>query len=650
MTYVELLLLLFPIGWLLICIIGVKKPAGQARFFETPFSMDLSSALKGAAATGIILHHLTQNVTKYGSHPMGPVTFFNEIGILFTSIFFFLSGYGLIRSYFSKKDYFSSFLQKRLPHVLIPFFVSNVIYYLGLGIYFGYLKDFYHGHADSALDAVVSLSGFLLLNTNTWFLVEITILYLLFYLIYTKIKKEDAKLKWMFAASLLLILFSLLLGHDPSKAGNHWFMGEWWYNTTILFPIGMLFAKQEQAILAFVKKHYRVLAVFSAILFFALLASAIYANHRFGYYQEWSGHPGYGEKLFTLMMQSLACTAFIFALMLLFMKRKIGNRMLSFLGEISLELYIIHHFVMVYALQDARISSPEPVLFLVVCVFSTILAYFLHRFDQCMIRLWIGRKAYFHDIPDTVEGKMYLQRIKYFYKLAKRVCIVFVAVLLFLSCVQLYDVLFVPRQVYQQELRDMQTVAVGDEIYFGSYDLEYIDAGYERLPWIVLDKQDDKLLLLSKYVLCASAFNQSHSNSSWEACTVRKLINEQGYDMIFNSYEQKHVVPTTVSSVNADQSTTTTTDFLFLLSAEEVQQYLPTDASRIAFPSVIAAERLGVNVQPVTGNTWWWLRDMTDSAMKAAVVWTDGTLPTDSRYVNVADGGVRPAVWIKCDH
>ena len=187
MTYVELLLLLFPIGWLLICIIGVKKPAGQARFFETPFSMDLSSALKGAAATGIILHHLTQNVTKYGSHPMGPVTFFNEIGILFTSIFFFLSGYGLIRSYFSKKDYFSSFLQKRLPHVLIPFFVSNVIYYLGLGIYFGYLKDFYHGHADSALDAVVSLSGFLLLNTNTWFLVEITILYLLFYLIYTKV-------------------------------------------------------------------------------------------------------------------------------------------------------------------------------------------------------------------------------------------------------------------------------------------------------------------------------------------------------------------------------------------------------------------------------------------------------------------------------
>ena len=151
-------------------------------------------------------------------------------------------------------------------------------------------------------------------------------------------------------------------------------------------------------------------------------------------------------------------------------------------------------------------------------------------------------------------------------------------------------------------------------------------------------------------MLCASAFNQSHSNSSWEACTVRKLINEQGYDMIFNSYEQKHVVPTTVSSVNADQSTTTTTDFLFLLSAEEVQQYLPTDASRIAFPSVIAAERLGVNVQPVTGNTWWWLRDMTDSAMKAAVVWTDGTLPTDSRYVNVADGGVRPAVWIKCDH
>lgn len=649
MTHVELLLLLFPIGWLLLCIIGAKKPVGQARFFETPFSMDLSSALKGAAATGIILHHLTQNVTQYGSHPLGPVTFFNEIGILFTSIFFFLSGYGLIRSYISKEDYICSFLQKRLPHVLIPFFVSNVIYYLGLGIYFGYLNDFYHGHADSALDALVSLSGFLLINTNTWFLVEITILYLLFYLIYTKVKKEDAKLKWMFAASLLLILFSMLLGHDPSKAGNHWFMGEWWYNTTILFPIGMLFAQQEQAILTFSQKHYRILAIFSCILFFGLLTAAIYVNHQFGYYQEWSGHPGYGEKLFTLIMQSLACTVFIFTLVLLFMKIKIGNRALSFLGNISLELYIIHHFVMVYALQDARTSSPEPILFVIVLVVSTILAYFLHRFDQWIIRLWIGRKAYFSDIPDTVEGKMHLQRVKYYYKQAKKVCVVPIAILLFFSGLELYDILFVPRQVYQQELRDMQTVNVGDEIYFGSYDLEYIDAGYERLPWIVLDKQDDKLLLLSKYVLCASAFNQSHSKSCWEDCTVRELINEQDYDMIFNAYEKKHVISTIVSSVNSDQSTTTTSDCLFLLSAEEVQRYLPDEASRIAFPSVIAAERLGVNVQPVTGNTWWWLRDMTDSAMKAAVVWTDSKLPADSRYVNVADGGVRPAVWIKCD-
>lgn len=50
------------------------------------------------------------------------------MGILFTSIFFFFSGYGLITSYLNKENYLDSFLIRRIPAVLFPFLITNIIY------------------------------------------------------------------------------------------------------------------------------------------------------------------------------------------------------------------------------------------------------------------------------------------------------------------------------------------------------------------------------------------------------------------------------------------------------------------------------------------------------------------------------------------
>ena len=75
---------------------------GKNEYYEESWSLTQSNALRGVAALMIILHHMVQSITRYGDIKKGPVTEWNSFGILFTSIFFFFSGFGLYKSYKTK--------------------------------------------------------------------------------------------------------------------------------------------------------------------------------------------------------------------------------------------------------------------------------------------------------------------------------------------------------------------------------------------------------------------------------------------------------------------------------------------------------------------------------------------------------------------
>ena len=86
-----------------------------------------SKRIKAAACLLIILHHLVQKISVYGQIDKGPINVFNDFGYLFTAIFFFYSGYGLLASLYFKPDYLGSFLKRRLPIVLLPFWIINIL-------------------------------------------------------------------------------------------------------------------------------------------------------------------------------------------------------------------------------------------------------------------------------------------------------------------------------------------------------------------------------------------------------------------------------------------------------------------------------------------------------------------------------------------
>ncbi|MDO4189333.1 MAG: acyltransferase [Lachnospiraceae bacterium] len=246
----------------------------------SPVMWELSQAkmLQAVACLGVILHHLTQHISSYGSIYRGPITILSSMGILFTSIFFFFTGYGLIVSVTNNPNYLSTFLRHRLSTVLVPFLTANILCVL--------FRVFYSHIPTMPIDVVRAIFGFVLLNGNGWYIVEVFFLYIAFYILFRFIKNKDFALILLCIFTVLLIRYSYGLGHDHSDIGDRPFYGEWWYNSTVVFIMGLLFARFKNSIVTFLKRFYRFILPATSVLFIIafVVEERILKTH--GYYRE----------------------------------------------------------------------------------------------------------------------------------------------------------------------------------------------------------------------------------------------------------------------------------------------------------------------------------------------------------------------------
>ncbi|MDR0870195.1 MAG: acyltransferase family protein, partial [Planctomycetaceae bacterium] len=88
------------------------------------FDRDTTQVIKGLLAIGIVLHHLALH-----THTGYPLEFFVYLGRPIVTMFFFISGYGLLSSVMRQGiRYFDTFLSKRFGSLLKPYLVCIVIY------------------------------------------------------------------------------------------------------------------------------------------------------------------------------------------------------------------------------------------------------------------------------------------------------------------------------------------------------------------------------------------------------------------------------------------------------------------------------------------------------------------------------------------
>lgn len=346
------------------------KFAKKKTFHEDFLDYPVMKGLQGFAAMAVILHHVTQTVTQYGQHDKGIINILVDAGVLFTGLFFFCSGYGLMTSLLKKEDYLKGFIRKRLPAVLVPFYVCNLLFIV---------TNLIMGYKAEPLDIVTYIIGIVLMNDQMWFIVELAILYLAFFLIFRKRKSDAHALCLMAVFMVIMTVVSLLLGHDdlPDTLGL-WFYGEWWYNTTWLFFIGLLVAKYKAKVVAFAQKHYVWLLPSMLAAFIGLSMATTYMLRHMGY---WTSSDL--DKFITLPVQCSMVITFVLALFLISMKVQFKNCALSFFGTLALEIYL---------LQNIFITKLNPVIkndllyYLGVSVCTIALAIVVHWLDKWLIK------------------------------------------------------------------------------------------------------------------------------------------------------------------------------------------------------------------------------------------------------------------------
>lgn len=629
---IEKTLLIYPIGLLILTFWGARY-AGKGAFCDQLWDVNQGKMIKAFACIGVILHHVTQLISGYGALHYGLINVFNSIGILFTSLFFFFSGYGLICSVRQKTNYLDGFLLHRLPAILIPFFLSNVI-----GVV---LRLCYQKIPTTGVQLVKMLLGLVLLNGNGWYLVEIFFLYLAFYFCFQFIKNKDVSICLLCVATIFVMLIGFQNGRDTSTDVAHWFMGEWWYNSTIVFIMGILVARFRKQVIGFAKKHYMKLLILTAFLFVVAFFVEEYVLNTYGYYHGSTVIDAINNKGVTLLAQMAVCLLFTWLVLLINMKIAIGNRALGYIGQISMEIFLLHGLFVkqIFTFRNWNVMW----IYSVVIVCGIASASVLYLIDRRLIAvcglLGKGKDHLQECEPDLIRQRRKTKRKRLIHVITVSIVVVFVG---YFSIEGYVRLIRTPREC-EEEMLTLKDASVGDEVWLGRYESDLLKPGKERVCWLVLKQQGTQYLLITKKGLTGSVYDHKHAKIRWEQSSLHTYLNETLYQSLFSMKEQEYIIP------NPE-----TADLLSLLSVQQAQTMFESDMDRqLALTDAAISDGTNINVLSKANNwdmkgyrsSWWWLRGE-QADITAPIVSVDGAILPDEKFVNKPNGAVRPVVWV----
>jgi hypothetical protein len=189
---------------------------------------------------------------------------------------------------------------------------------------------------------------------------------------------------------------------------------------------------------------------------------------------------------------------------------------------------------------------------------------------------------------------------------------------------------------------------VGDYVKFGSYNQNKGEK--TDIEWIVLEKNEGKTLIISRYALDCKPYNEEYEDVTWETCSLRSWLNDDFIAKAFTIDEKKYICETTVKADDNPKYDTNpgddTQDKIFLLSINEVRRYFTKQSDRKCSATEYADEE-GAYIND--GSCAWWLRSPGDDQDIAACIGTSGAVTEYGERVNYGSRAVRPALWINLE-
>ena len=263
------------------------------------------NGMRGIMALEIVIGHVVRYETSY----LMPFGKFMLIGVGF---FFFVSGWGLCKSFHEKSGYLDTFLKARFGYL-----TGTALIALGVTSLIAVVSPISTNYNSFSWEIKTIIQS-IFVRTN-WYIRELLLLYLFFYLIYKFVKKKQ-------------LLF--LTGFVIAIAGGLYMLGyvRCWYASILTFPLGFLFYENYSNIVCFLKSMKG--KVFVAVCGIVGLSSILLKRELF---------------LPTLITNNALCICTIVLLVLFSCAYYTDNPVKKFLNKYATELFLFQFIFLAIA-------------------------------------------------------------------------------------------------------------------------------------------------------------------------------------------------------------------------------------------------------------------------------------------------------------
>lgn len=348
--------------FVVILLIGCR--ATSIKEFNTDYmSKDNTNIIKGVFVVFVFFSHCSQYLKLGGVYDAPYLVIRDFLGQMIVAMFLFYSGYGIMESIKNKSfAYVKTIPVRRVFKTLINFDII-VLLFLIINIVFQS-----HYKLSQILLSFVAWEN---IGNSNWYILAILILYLLAFFAFLPVKFSNKKNMHIICAAILTLL-ALLASFIIFIVGKE----SWYYNTFLIFPLGVWFSILKPYIDRFVMRNHLIYFIILTIGLFALIFTHMHVDD--------SPYISNGYYRFSLpyIIWSFVFTLFI---VLVTMKIRIKSFVFTWLGEHIFSIYMLQRVPMTI-FKYIGFTDDYKYLFIIFSIIISVLLAIV--FDFMIKKMW----------------------------------------------------------------------------------------------------------------------------------------------------------------------------------------------------------------------------------------------------------------------
>ena len=329
-----------------------------------------SNKIKGLLAILIIMHHLSIYIKDVILFKILTI-----IGIIAVSAFFFYSGYGLMTSYLKKESYLKDFLNKRIMKIVIPYIIAIIF----TGLAYLLTRQLTPRKIFNSLVEGEPIVRF------SWYVLAIIILYVVFYLSAKFLKKKKMINIAVFGGTILYcIVVNNVLGFN-----------NWWVNSCFAFFIGIFWASYKERYAITLKDKNKIIryAIILLIILFVIIGFQFFTSEYAA--MDIINNTNLADDIMKqpipVINMNIICIILLFMLFNILEKVRLNDKVFTFLGNISFEIYLYHGLVMYLLRNPCYYCRIDYIYAILVIGLSIILAKFMNVANNKIYAFYLSK-------------------------------------------------------------------------------------------------------------------------------------------------------------------------------------------------------------------------------------------------------------------